>query len=396
MGRAVNRAADTARAALPAPLRGLGMWAWVIGGVVLLTLFVLGLTLGSMLHGMPLGAALIGTLLLTGSIVVALERPVVGALLHVAGVFTTALFSTGEPWPAPVVTILALVAMLLVLATTARWWVGVATWAVACLGLVVVAGATQPTGDAVGNLIVTASVTFAALAVGLLLALWWRASTDLDEARVQAQQEHEARQWAEERSRVAREMHDVVAHSMSIVHMRATSARYRIPDLPDAAVAELDGIATQAREALGEMRGVLGVLRGDDAAQLAPQPGLAQLQELVDGARAADVDLTAHLDVVEPAPPESVQLALYRVAQEAVANIVRHAPGAAARLTLEAGEQLTLTVTSRGGVTAEAPDRGGAGIRGMIERMTTIGGTLTAGPVPGGFEVSAVAPRGTA
>lgn len=392
----MSRATDTARAALPAPLRGLGMWAWILAGLVLLTLFVLGLTLGSVLHGMPLGAALIATLLLTGSIVVALARPVTGAVLHVTGVLTTALFSTGDPWPAPVVTILALVAMLLVLATTARWWVSVATWAAACLGLVIVAGASRPTDEAVGNLIVTASVTFATLSVGLLLALWWRTTTDLGEARVEAQQEHAAREWAEERARVAREMHDVVAHSMSIVHMRATSARYRIPGLPDAAVAELDGIAAQAREALGEMRGVLGVLRGDDAAQLSPQPGIAQLHELVDGARAADIDLSAHIDVVEPAPPESVQLALYRVAQEALANIVRHAPGAAVRLTLEAGEHLALTVTSRGGAPSEAPDHGGSGIRGMIERMTAIGGTLTAGPVPGGFEVIAVAPRGAA
>ncbi|MCK9795391.1 histidine kinase [Isoptericola sp. 4D.3] len=387
---------DPARVALPVPLRGLGGWAWVVGGVVLLALFVVGLTVGSAHHGMPLGAALIGTLLLTGSIVIALERPVVGALLHVVGVFTTALFSTGEPWPAPVVTILALVVMVLVLATAARWWVSVATWAVACLGLVVIAGLSGPTPGAVGNLIVTASVTFAALAVGLLLVLWSRATADLDEARVEAQQEHAAREWAEERARVAREMHDVVAHSMSIVHMRATSARYRVPDLPDAAVDELDAIAAQAREALGEMRGVLGVLRGDDAAQLAPQPGIAQLHELIDGARAADVDLSAQIDTVDPVPPDSVQLALYRVAQEAIANIVRHAPGATATLTLRADESITLTISSRGGPPVDAPDRGGSGIRGMIERMTTIGGSLEAGPVAGGFDVVATAPRATA
>ncbi|WP_157277290.1 sensor histidine kinase [Oerskovia sp. Root22] len=392
----MTRANDAARAALPAPLRGLGMWAWVIAGVFLLTLFVLGLALGSMVHGMPLGAALIATLLLTGSIVVALERPVTGAVLHVAGVFTTALFSTGEPWPAPVVTILALVAMLLVLATVTRWWVSVGTWAVACLGLVVIAGTTRPADDAVGNLIVTASVTLATLSIGLLLMAWSRASTDLDEARFEAQQEHAARAWAEERARVAREMHDVVAHSMSIVHMRATSAKYRVPALSDAAVAEFDGIAVQAREALGEMRGVLGVLRGDDVAQFAPQPGIAQLLELVDGARAAEIDLSARIDTIEPNPPESVQLALYRVAQEAVANIARHAPSATACLTVEAGEHVVLTITSRGAPSAEAPDRGGSGIRGMIERMTAIGGTLTAGPVPGGFEVVATAPRGTA
>ncbi|MFJ4233945.1 sensor histidine kinase [Cellulosimicrobium cellulans] len=393
----MNRATDTARDALPAPLRGLGVWAWAIASVVLLALFVVGLAVGSFVHAMPLGAALIAMLLLTGSIVVALKRPVIGALLHLLGVYTTAWFSTGEPWPAPVVTILALIAMMLVLATAARWWVGVATWAAACIGLVIIATtAGNPSDQAVGNLIVTASVSFAALSTGLLLVLWWRATTDLGEARVEARQEHAAREWAEERARVAREMHDVVAHSMSIVHMRATSAKYRIPGLPDAAVAELDSIAAQAREALREMRGVLGVLRGDDAAQFAPLPGIAQLHELIDGARAADVDLSAQIDALEPAPSDSVQLALYRVAQEAIANIVRHAPGASASLVLQDGKDITLTISSRGGTPTKAPDSGGSGIRGMIERMTTIGGTLDARPVADGFEVVATVPRGIA
>lgn len=395
----MNRLTSGATSALPAPLTGLGVWAWAVTGGIALVLLVLDITIVPVLYEAVFPAALIGALLQCGSIVLGLIRPRIAAAVHVVGAVVLGIVAANAPWPwpAPVMSILALAAMLLVLVAAAPWWVSVTTWIVACTALTIVGTQSgAPHEAAIANLVVMASVTFAVLAIGLLMLLWWRASADLGEARAGLEQEHSAREWAEERSRVAREMHDVVAHSMSLVHMRATSARYRIPDLPDAAIAELDGIAAQAREALGEMRGVLGVLRGDDAAQLAPQPGLDRLQELVDGARAADIDLEARIDAIDPLPPETVQLALYRVAQEAIANIVRHAPGATATLRLEGGERIRLTITSRGGSAGASPDRGGTGIRGMIDRMTAIHGSLAAGPIEGGFEVMAVAPRAVA
>lgn len=385
-----------ARSALPAPLRGLGVWAWVAATVLAAAVFVVGNAVGQVVHQLPAGVAVLAGLLQSGTIVVGLARPRVAAVLHLAGVFLAAIFANAGPQPASVVTMIALAFMLLVLAAAAPRWVGVTTWVSACLGLTIIAVARGTVGEAVGtNLIVTAAVTFPMLMLGLLWVLWWHASVDLGRARVDAEAEQAARVWVEERARVAREMHDVVAHSMSIVHMRATSAKYRIHDLPEAAVDELDGIAAQAREALAEMRGVLGVLRGDDAAQFAPQPGLRQLQELVDGARAADLDLTAVIAVIDPPPPDSVQLALYRVAQEAIANIVRHAPGASATLSLTGGEQVTLRIANHGGGPTAAPDHGGSGIRGMIERMSAIGGSLSAGPSGDGFEVIARAPGGS-
>lgn len=384
-----------ARSALPAPLRGLGVWTWVAAAVLAAAVFVIGTAVGQSVHQLPTGVALLAAVLQSGTIVVGLARPRVAAVLHLAGVFLAAIFSSAGPRPASVITIIALSLMLLVLATAAPWWVGTATWLSACAGLVLIAGVGARVDEAVAtNLIVTAIVTFPMLMLGLLWVLWWRAGVDLTQARVHAETEHAARAWVEERARVAREMHDVVAHSMSIVHIRATSAKYRIPDLPEATIAEFDGIAAQAREALAELRGVLGVLRGDDAAQFVPQPGLGQLQELVDGARAADLNLSAQIEVIDPPPADSVQLALYRVAQEAIANIVRHAPGARATLSLASGDQITLRIVNSGGSTGVSPDRGGSGIRGMIERMTAIGGSLSATSSGDGFEVIATAPRG--
>lgn len=376
----------------------MGLWVWWVLGAVAVTLFVLGTTVGPALYSTPYPIAFPASLVLGGSIVLALLRPIIAAVLACIAIVVTALSSAHGPWPwpAPVVTILALCVLVIVLALSARWWVPVGTWLVAITGLSFVAAESGTTsGASTANLVVAASVSFAALAIGLLLRLWSAAAADLGAARAEVQQEHEARTWAEERQRVAREMHDVVAHSMSLVHMRATSARYRIDGLPEAASAEFDGIAEQARTALAEMRGVLGVLRGDDSAELAPQPGLADLAALVERASSADLAIEAELHPIEPPPVDTVQLALYRVAQEAIANVVRHAPGASVRVELAADERIRLTITSTGGTPGIAPDRGGSGIRGMIDRMTAIGGSLAAGPIGGGFEVVAIAPRST-
>ncbi|MFV0252841.1 MAG: sensor histidine kinase [Beutenbergiaceae bacterium] len=392
----MNSVIDGARLSLPPPLRRMGVWAWVVVGALALAVLVLGLAFGTGLYAMPFGLALIGVVLQGGSLVLGLLRARLAAGLHLVGLIMISLFSAHEPWPwpAPVVSIAALVAMLLLLTTSRHWWLSLGTWVVACLSLTVIATLVGPgDGQVLGNLTVTASLSFAALIIGLLITLWWRASADLGEARIEARQQHAARTWAEERSRVAREMHDVVAHSMSLVHMRATSARYRIPDLPHAAIDELDGIANQAREALAQMRGVLGVLRGDDESQLQPLPQLQQLPDLVQGAQDANINLIAEIDEVIPPVPQTVQLALYRVAQEAIANVVRHSPQATVTLRLEAADRLTLTVLSKGEVAATSPDSGGTGIRGMMERMAAIGGTFRAGPIDGGFEVVAIAPR---
>jgi len=203
-----------------------------------------------------------------------------------------------------------------------------------------------------------------------------------------------------ERARIARELHDVVAHHISMISVQAETARLTTPGLPDEGAKQLSAIGDTARTALTEMRRLLGVLREDAAAgsDRAPQPGLAQLSELVDAARASTgstVRLVVH-GSVQPLDP-GLELVAYRIVQEALTNARRHAPEAAVDVGLDYGaDALRITVRDYGPGPAPAA-RPGHGILGMRERTTMVGGTLWAGAAPGGgYVVSAVLPRDSA
>jgi signal transduction histidine kinase len=220
-----------------------------------------------------------------------------------------------------------------------------------------------------------------------------------------AEQEHisEAerarRTLLEERARIARELHDVVAHHMSVITVRADSAPYRIPGLPPEAREEFAGIAEGARESLTEMRRLLVVLRNEDAqGERAPQPGLDRLQQLVEATVRAGVPAELSLaagprDAMGPA----VELSAYRIVQEALSNVVRHAPGAPTSVSVGAdGTDLTVLVVNGPPpepVTPLENDGTGHGLVGMRERVRLTGGTLDVGPLPdGGFRVAARLP----
>ena len=212
-------------------------------------------------------------------------------------------------------------------------------------------------------------------------------------ARGRAEQEVE-RERAEmgalvERARIAREMHDVVAHHMSLVVVRCETAPYRIADLPEAGVREFAELGAAAREAITDMQRLLGVLRsGDQQADRAPQPGLPQIRELVGRAG-------AHLELPELDVPEAVGLTAYRIVQEALTNAARHAPGGAVVVELrQVDNGLEVVVRNTPG----GPSSGGGsghGLAGMRERVSVHGGRLTTGPTEdGGFEVWAWIPLG--
>jgi len=196
----------------------------------------------------------------------------------------------------------------------------------------------------------------------------------------------------EERTRIAREMHDVVAHHMSMIAVQAETAPFRLPALPPAVRDEFAGIAGAAREAMTDMRRLLGVLRSDggEPAPTAPQPGLADVPELVETARRAGVPATLHGTV--PAVDGPAGLAAYRIVQEALANAARHAPGAPVRVAVtHDGTALGVRVENDGPTSPASG--GGHGIAGMRERATLLGGTFEAGPtVFGGFAVAATLP----
>jgi signal transduction histidine kinase len=232
------------------------------------------------------------------------------------------------------------------------------------------------------------------LVVGASLGARGRASRDLAEEQARAAETQAARGALAERARIAREMHDVVAHHLSLIAVRCETAPYRLAPLPEAASGELAEVADTAREALTELQRLLGVLRSDDqSAERAPQPGLGTLPALLADVRAAGTDLT--WDVEPVVVPDLLGLTVFRVVQQAVANATQHASGSAVRVrVVRSGEELHVDVTNGPGL---APGRPGAGLglQGMRERVEVHGGRLETGPVPdGGFRVVARLPVG--
>jgi signal transduction histidine kinase len=205
----------------------------------------------------------------------------------------------------------------------------------------------------------------------------------------------------EERARIARELHDVVAHHMSLLAVRAETAPYRLAEVSEPARAEFTALAQAARDALTDLRRLLGVLRSEAARpQLAPQPDLDAVADLVESARRAGVDVhyLPPPDGIGKRPPDPVALAGFRIIQEAMANATRHAPGAPVTVQLWPGAaELAVRVHNAppppGAAPAAPGPDAGHGVTGMRERATSLGGAFAAEPTPdGGFSVTATLP----
>jgi signal transduction histidine kinase len=217
--------------------------------------------------------------------------------------------------------------------------------------------------------------------------------------RMEAERERElALATASERARIAREMHDVVAHNLSVMIALCDGAAYHVHDAPDRVASALDQASQAGRRALGEMRQLLGVLRdapvpgapapvpATASDPLTPQPGRRQLGELVERLRAAGLPVTFAARGRPGDLPAGLELAVYRIVQEALTNTLKHAgPGATAAVQVTWHERaVELEVTDTGAAPAAATRPGGAGLRGMGERAAVYGGHLEAGPRPGG------------
>jgi signal transduction histidine kinase len=249
-------------------------------------------------------------------------------------------------------------------------------------------------GPASATIVFTAAV-IAVDSIGSRL----RAQQALAALTERAEDERARRAVLEERTRIAREMHDVVAHHMSLIAVRAETAPYRLSGLPEPARAEFGALSAEARAALAEMRRLLGVLRQDQPAALAPQPQLADLPALVGAARRAGVSVQLSVPPALGQVPSGVGVCAYRIVQESLSNARQHAPGAAVTVSVDhdAGAVLLRVANGPGGPTGPAGnDHGpGHGLTGMRERVALLGGSLSAGPQPGGgFVVCAVLPLG--
>ena len=262
-------------------------------------------------------------------------------------------------------------------------------------------------------------------AVTVFAAMWWGEAVrarrayvaelrDRAERAERTRDEEARRRVDEERMRIARELHDVVSHTIGVISVQAGVAAHLLHRRPDKAADSLAAIRQASDEALGELHAMLGVLREADGdggrAPLTPAPGLAELDVLVAQAAGAGVEVTLSLEAESRRLPSAVDLACYRVVQESLTNVVRHAGASRAEVTVTHHDgQVVVEVTDNGragsgGVRGgrrgppDGPGNGngagsGQGILGMRERARALGGSLEAGPRPGGgFRVQATLP----
>ncbi|CAL9656960.1 histidine kinase [Streptomyces sp. Tu 3180] len=302
-------------------------------------------------------------------------------------------------WPFPPMGIVGYIGLCLALGLRESRRTLVLVW-LATAGANVGLGFVSPHGTSAESVLLTILGGVALLLAGALRERY-EAQRRLAEQETISEAERGRRTLLEERARIARELHDVVAHHMSVITVQADTAEYRLDGLPPHVREEFTSIAATARESLVEMRRLLGVLRNEEAhGELAPQPGLTRIGQLVEAT--ARAGMPVEFTPCDADVPEAVGLSAYRIVQEALANVVRHAPGAPTQVSVsesasQDGARLTVLVVN--GPPPEPPaaplEEGGTGhgLVGMRERVRLVGGTLDAGPLPdGGFRVAARIP----
>lgn len=380
-----------------------GRWAWAaaLGVAALLVLTVMDL---GQHYQVQLGAVLALAMARALALSLAWLRPraamVVSLITTAVTAAVTTPVSSSEPWPWG--TTAAFGHSFVVAIAGARglgrreqvgWWV--ATQAVG-----VVAVELAPDRGSWRGLLTMAVLSAVAVVVGDLIHTRGQTNRRLAEQETITKAERAERERLQERARIARELHDVVAHHLSVVVVRADSAPHRLADVPENVREEFTEIANAARVSLTEMRRVLRLLREPveqpPMGELGPQPGLVELADLVESTRRAGADV--RLTGEAPAGfDETVELTVYRVVQEALSNAVRHAPHAAIEVSVrQSGDALEVTVhnTPPPGSPTPAPGSG-HGLTGMRERVALVEGTVSAAPTPaGGYLVQAIIPVG--
>jgi signal transduction histidine kinase len=280
---------------------------------------------------------------------------------------------------------------------------GRATLAATCLAVVlwILITAADPDGIYLGGLVFFGIVVGAPFVVGRLIRARRQRETLLEERAVVLEREREERARAavaEERTRIARELHDVVAHAISVIILQGRGGRRLLNEDPDEARRAFDTIERTASQALSEMRRLLGMLRADDESlALAPQPSLSGLDALASEVTHAGLPVDVQI-VGEPVElPAGVDLSAYRIVQEALTNALKHAGPARASVRVRYGDgELEIEVVDDGSATGNG-DGTGHGLLGIRERVTVYGGSFEAGrETLGGYAVRARLPYGTA
>jgi signal transduction histidine kinase len=356
-------------------------------------------------HGMSWGAStpdpLSLLLMVLGAAALVLRRRAPKAVLAVTGVLSVIESVTGDP-RAPVA-MSAVIALYTVASTTDR----PTTWRVGLLTMTVLTAAAMLAGPlpwyAQENLAIVAWTGIGATAGDAVRSrrAFIQAIRERAERAERTREEEARRRVAEERLRIARDLHDVVAHHIALVNVQAGVAAHVMDKRPDQAKEALGHVREASRSALNELRATVGLLRQSDdpEAPTEPAPGLSRLEELAGTFRNAGLPVEVARADADTDLPAAVDLAAYRIIQEALTNAQKHAgPGAKAEVSVvRVGSNIEVTVLDDGSDNAPEPATGGGhGLLGMRERVTALGGTLTTGPRYGrGFRVHAILPLQT-
>jgi signal transduction histidine kinase len=404
--------AETAASAWAPAAFSTDRWAWLMASFGAVVFVAVGWPILAAVHHNPVVVAMVLSIAQAAALPVAVRWPRIGIALGTFAALATALSSAiGGAWPWPVTTLLAYLFLILLIALRNPWRLGAAAWlagmAISVLSVSLASGMPSVSREDIasvwGNTAVYAGVGSGVLAVGTALQVLWQSRSQLRAERRLTAEEQSQRQELQQRNRIAQELHDVVAHSMSVISVQATTAPYRLPGLDAPVTQEFESIAASSRRALNEMRGLLAILRGDDDAATAPQPGLGDIPGLVEATRAsgATVELEMSPGVEDErlaAVPPATGLTAYRIVQEAVSNALRHAPGAPVSVWIEVdGREVAVSVLNG---PAQDPGRAstpgsGLGLPGMRDRALAVGGTVQSGPTSaGGFTVRARLPLG--
>lgn len=304
-------------------------------------------------------------------------------------------------WPWTPTSLLAHLGVMVLVGLRVRVRAVVEIW-VLTVGVGAVLVVIQQGGDVFGNegLPLMTIVSTTALIIAVAVRERSVALKQLAEQSMLTSAERSRRALLEERARIARELHDVVAHHMSVIAIQAEAAPFRVSEAPAELTSSLETIRKNAVDALAELRRILGVLRAEDVdgggADVVPQPMLDRLDELLENVRAAGMEVEVTVTGAPRELPPGVELSAFRIVQEALSNALKHAPGATVRVEIShvlSGVGIRVVNERSARAFASTSTGSGHGLLGMRERAAMLGGELSAGPTSGGgYEVSAFLP----
>jgi signal transduction histidine kinase len=317
-----------------------------------------------------------------GPLIVGARWPLVAWRISALGMFAGVLVlgnHADEFWPWPTTSFLTLTLLLFAVATGYDRRTSLGVGLVTALGLIGPAIVIDGMHGWFG--IILAIVVAIVLVFGDAVGGRYAAEASLAEQAELRRQDLARQAVLEERSRIARELHDIVAHHMSVIAMQAEAAPYKFPDLSPAARETFGVVRDAAREALAETRRVVGLLRVSEAPERVPQPGLERLDDLADRARRSGMVIEVRIAGMPRELSTGVDLSAYRIVQESLSNASRYAKGGHVRVDIHYGtEVLHVSVTDDGPHDIPEESGGGHGLVGMRERVGMLDGTLSVGP----------------